>query len=117
MTTVEIAMMIAFILALVVSLWKLYAFIPNRPLKDDDTDATSRKQLKTIMYDVIADGELDEQRIVSKMKEHPEFNHEHFWRFNHNRLKQLLNSHFLDYPHHETIEHIHKHLNEDERSE
>lgn len=116
MTTVEIAMVVTFILALGLSGWKLYAFMPNKPLDDDDTDATSVQTLKTIMYDVISNGELDEQRIFTKMKEHPEFNHEHFWRFNHNRLRQLLNAHFLDFPHHETIEHIYKHLNEYDHS-
>ena len=116
MTTVEIAMMLAFLLALGLSGWKLYAFIPNESLDDDDTNATSVKELKAIMYDVISDGELDEQRIITKMKEHPAFDHAHFWRFNHNRLKQLLNAHFLDFPHHENIEHIFKHLSDDDNS-
>lgn len=115
MTTVELAMMGTFILALGFSGWKLYAFIPNGPLEDDDTDGASVKELKTIMYDVIADGELDEQRILTKMKAHPEFDQQHFWRFNQNRLRQLLKAHFLDFPHHETIEHIYKYLmNEDD---
>lgn len=117
MTTIEIAMMVMFMLALGFSGWKLYAFMPNQPLDDDDTDVTSVNELKSIMYDVISDGELDEQRILSKMKEHPKFNHAHFWRFNHNRLRQLLNAHFLDFPHHETIEHIYKHLSKNDTTE
>lgn len=117
MTTVEIAMMVMFILALGFSGWKLYAFMPNKPLDDDDTDASSVKALKKIMYDVISDGEMDEQNIISKMKEHPEFDHDHFWRFNHNRLRQLLNAHFLDFPHHETIEHIYKYLSKNDTTE
>ncbi len=116
MSTVEIVMMAAFVLALVFSVWKLYAFLPNKPLKDDDTTPRSVDTLKTIMYDVIHAGELDEEAIVTKMKEHPKFDPEHFWRFNHNRLKQLLESHFLEHPHHQNIEHIHKHLNDNDQS-
>lgn len=114
MTIVEIGMMVAFIVALLLSGWKLYAFMPNKPLEDDDTTAASIEALKTIMYDVIKDGELQEEQILEKMRAHPGFNQEHFWRFNHNRLKQLLNGHFLDNPHHDTIEHIYHDLNKDD---
>ena len=116
MTTVEVAMMVAFVSTLGFSGWKLYAFLPNKPLEDDDTTAVSIDELKGIMYEVIHEGELEEENIFTKMKEHPKFDHEHFWRFNHNRLKQLLNSHFLDNPHHENIEHIHKHLKDQSAS-
>ncbi|MGB5964689.1 MAG: hypothetical protein WBF77_04905 [Sulfurimonadaceae bacterium] len=112
MTTVEIAMMVAFVLTLSFSGWKLYAFMPNKPLEDDDTTATSVDELKTIMYEVIHAGELEEETIFTKMKDHPKFDHEHFWRFNHNRLKQLLNSHYLKNPHHKNVAHIHHHLKE-----
>ncbi len=110
MSTLETVMMATFVLALGFNGWKLYAFLPTKPLKDDDTTSVSVETLKTIMYDVIHSGELDEEAIVTKMKEHPKFDHDHFWRFNHNRLKQLLNSHFLEHPHHQNIEHIHDHL-------
>ena len=110
MTTVEIGMMVAFVTALGFSGWKLYAFMPNKPLEDDDTNQVSTQELKNMMYDVIGDGPLDEKGILKQMKEHPKFDHEHFWRFNLNRLKQLLNSHFIENPHHENIEHIHEDL-------
>lgn len=100
-------MMVAFVLALLFSGWKLYAFMPNRPLDDDDKTASSEDELKTIMYEVIHAGETEEEQILTKMKTHPGFDHEHFWRFNHNRLRQLLDRHFLDNPHHKNIEHIH----------
>ncbi len=103
-------MMVAFILALGFSGWKLYAFMPNKPLEDDDTTTTSIDELKSIMYEVIHAGELEEESIVTKMKEHPNFNHEHYWRFNHNRLKKLLEHHFLENPHHQNIKHIHQDL-------
>jgi hypothetical protein len=105
--------MAAFILALVFSGWKLYAFMPNKPLKDDDTTEHSVQKLKSIMYEVIRSGELEEERIVDRMKEHPRFDREHFWRFNHNRLKQLLQRHYLENPHHKSIGHIHRSLQKD----
>ena len=111
MTTVEIGMMVAFVLALGFSGWKLYAFMPNKPLEDDDTNHFSTQELKNMMYDVIGDGTLDEEGILTQMKEHPQVDPKHFWRFNQNRLKQLLNSHYIENPHHESIEHIHTHLN------
>lgn len=110
MTTIETVMMTAFIMALVFSAWKLYAFMPNKPLKDDDTTERSVQELKSIMYDVIRTGALEEEVIVAKMKDHPKFDREHFWRFNHNRLKQLLERHYLENPHHKRIEHIHRSL-------
>nr|MDA3945729.1 hypothetical protein [Helicobacteraceae bacterium] len=64
------------------------------------------------MYDVIHTGALEEEHIFTKMKEHPKFDHEHFWRFNRNRLRQLLHHHFSENPHHKSIEHIHQHLND-----
>jgi len=111
LTNVEIGMMVAFILALGFSGWKLYAFMPKEQLKDDDTTVGSIEELKNMMYDVIGSGELDEEAICAKMREHPKFDHEHFWRFNLNRLKQLLNSHYIDYPEHQSTQHIHTHLN------
>lgn len=105
--------MIAFILALVFSGWKLYAFMPNKPLRDDDTTARSVQELKSIMYEVIRTGELEEEIIFTKMKDHPKFDQKHFWRFNHNRLKQLLERHYLENPHHKSIEHIHHSLHKD----
>lgn len=114
MTTLEITMMVAFMLALGLSLWKLYAFMPNKPLADDDTNKNATQELKEIMYDVIHAGSLDEEDILEQMKAHPRFDAEHFWRFNHNRLKQLLQSHFIEHPHHSKIEDIHQDLNKRE---
>lgn len=116
MTTIEIAMMAAFVLALGFSGWKLYAFMPTKALEDDDTTASAVEALKSIMYEVIHAGEVEEERIFSKMTEHPKFDNEHFWRFNHNRLRQLLHSHFLKHPHHQNIEDIHQHLKDQNAS-
>lgn len=109
---IEIGMMVAFVLAVGLSGWKLYAFMPNKPLKDDDTNAASTQRLKEIMYEVIADGTTEEESIVEKMREHKKFDAEHFWRFNLNRLRQLLNSHYLEHPQHQNTQHIYEHLKE-----
>jgi len=110
MTNIEIGMMVAFILALGFSGWKLYAFMPNEPLADDDTNADATQELNIIMYEVIHNGALEEEHVLEQMKAHPKFDAEHFWRFNHNRLKQLLQHHFIEYPHHKHIQDIHNHL-------
>ena len=112
MTMIEIGMMVAFVLAVGLSGWKLYAFMPNKPLEDDDTNAASTQTLKEIMYEVIASGVTNEEAIVEGMREHARFDKEHFWRFNLNRLRQLLNSHYIEHPEHQNTQHIHDHLKE-----
>ena len=116
MTNIEIGMMVAFVSALGLSGWKLYAFMPNKPLKDDDTNAESTQTLKEIMYEVIAKGVTEEEDIVEKMREHSRFDDKHFWRFNLNRLRQLLNSHYIEHPEHQNTQHIQEHLKEKNRS-
>ena len=111
MTNIEIGMMVAFILALGFSGWKLYVFMPSEPLEDDDMNKVSTQALKTMMYDVIAKGTFEKEAIVKKMQSHSMFEQKHFWRFNLNRLNQLLNSHYIEYPHHNSVKDIHKHLN------
>jgi len=110
MSGIEIGMMVAFVLALGFSAWKLYAFMPNKPLADDDTNTDATHTLKEIMYEVIGAGHIEEETIVTKMQEHPRFDAEHFWRFNLNRLRQLLNSHYIEHPEHEHPGDIHEHL-------
>lgn len=113
MTTIEISMMAAFLFALGLSGWKLYRFIPGKQLEDDDTTPASTEELRAIMYDVIGEGELEEKTIFAKMQKHPRFDRGHYWRFNQNRLRKLLESHYLRYPEHCSIEHIHRFLQKD----
>jgi len=117
MTTIEIIMMIAFVLTMIFSGWKLYAFMPTKALQDDDTTPDSKEDLKKIMYAVIREGEVQEETLLDKMKEHPSFDKKHFWRFNQNRLRQLLQSHYLEYPGHRSIKHIHHHLKNEETTD
>jgi len=69
MTTIEIIMMIAFVLTMIFSGWKLYAFMPTKALQDDDTTPDSKEDLKKIMYAVIREGEVQEETLLDKMKE------------------------------------------------
>ena len=106
MITIEIAMMIAFVFALVFSGWKLYAFMPKKPLKDDDTNPQATQELMDLMYRVIATGITTEEDLLQEMKTHPDFDAEHFWRFNLNRLNKLLEKHYLIHPEHTSLKEI-----------
>jgi hypothetical protein len=98
-------MMIAFIVALVGSLWKVYAILPNKELEDDDTTADAQEHLTSLMLSTIkehsANTTVDE--LYTFMIEKEEFNSEKYWRFNINKLKQLLNAYYIKNPELTTI--------------
>jgi len=88
---IEWIMMGAFIVALGLSVWKLYYFFPTKPLADDDTTPESIAQLEHIMISVaLSHPNIDEESLFHKMTEHPEFDPKHYWRFNQNRLRHLI---------------------------
>ncbi|MEA1954987.1 MAG: hypothetical protein U9N02_00660 [Campylobacterota bacterium] len=91
-------MMISFIILLIVSIWKIYAFLPNKELKDDDTTQDSHNELINLMIKVIKEnnGDLEAGILYIKMLEDENFDSKHFWRFNHNRLNQLLNKYYVE---------------------
>ena len=97
MNTVELIMIAAFVSALVLSLYKIYLFLPQKPLADDDTTPESVTQLEKIMVESHTEGMSDEA-LYEKMLTHPEFDSKHFWRFNENRLKQLISHYRLKEP-------------------
>ena len=103
-------MMIFFILALIVSMWKIYAFLPNKPLEDDDTTQDAQKELLRIMFKVIKQnkGKLDNKELFFKMQEDDEFDSQIFWRFNLNKLNQLLDRYYLQNPDTKSIMDIYK---------
>ena len=107
-------MMIFFILFLILSIWKVYKFLPNRVLKDDDTTEESHEELKAIVFDVLKNFKKapDLNELHTKVREHNDFDSEHFWRFNQNKLNQLLNKHYIENKHLCCIEDIHKELHE-----
>jgi len=84
-------MMAAFAGGLVLTLYKVYLFLPQKPLADDDTTSESVELLERILVETdrnnpsLSDGEL-----YLKMTEHPEFDAKHFWRFNENRVRHLV---------------------------
>ena len=105
-------MMVFFVIFLVLSIWKIYAFLPNKELPDDDTTEESKKDLTNIALNVIrkSDGKLSIDELFVKIEENEEFDSQRFWRFNKNRLNQLLNAYYLQYPNTKSIEDIYKHI-------
>ena len=95
---IEIAMMVAFILALGLSFWKLYMFMPNTPLEDDDQNETSTLEITDLMYKClveIEEAKLSEKALFEQIVNNEDFDQKHFWRFNENRLRQLLELAYL----------------------
>jgi len=105
-------MMIFFIFSLLVSLWKIYPFLRMKQLKDDDTTQEAQKQLKELMIKVIKKkhGNTTEDELFIAMQEDEAFNSKLFWRFNLNKLKQLLNSHYIKNSNINNIQDIYKQL-------
>ena len=103
-------MLIFFIIFLVISIWKIYAFLPNKELPDDDTTQEAKIDLTNIMLTTIknSDGKLSVDELFVKIQENEDFNSQKYWRFNKNRLNQLLNTYYIEHPHTKSIEDIHK---------
>jgi len=105
-------MMIFFILFLIISIWKIYAFLPNKELSDDDTTEASTKELTNLVLQVIknSSGELTNKELFESIIKHEDFDKKHFWRFNQNKLNQLLNHYYLENPDTKSIKDIYKQL-------
>lgn len=103
-------MMIFFILLFAISFWKIYAFLPNKQLADDDMTKEAQEELQNLMIKVIKKNgtDLDSKKLFSLMIADEEFDKEKFWRFNENRLNRELSSYFLQNPHLKNIEDIYK---------
>jgi hypothetical protein len=103
-------MMIAFVAGTALSIWKMYPFLVNRTLEDDDTGEDAHQYLVEHMYKVIQESKefLNDKELFEKMVAHEEFDKERHWRFNLNKLHQLLNKHYAQNPHLESLEDIHK---------
>jgi len=87
-------MVIFFILLLIVSIWKIYAFLPNRQLEDDDTTKESQETLRALMIKVMKENgnHVENRELFKLMINDAEFNKERFWRFNQNKLNHLLSN-------------------------
>jgi hypothetical protein len=97
MITIKWMMFVAFIAALALSAWKVYLFLPSKPLQDDDTTFESVKLLEKIMLECNR-SEMDEDELFEAMLHHLEFDPHHFWRFNPNRLRHLIQDYRLSDP-------------------
>jgi len=97
MKTIEWVMMAAFIGGLALSLYKVYLFLPQKPLADDDTTSESVELLERIMKESNKEG-MSEEGLYEQMLTHPEFDPKHFWRFNENRLRHLIEHYRLKEP-------------------
>ena len=101
--SIETMMMIAFLTAVALSVWKLYKFLPTKPLPDDDSDEASKEELTHLMLQVIDEKHthehpLDEKTLFEYIVSHELFDKTHFWRFNPNKLNQLLRRYYLKNP-------------------
>jgi len=105
-------MLIFFIALLTVSIWKIYAFLPNKPLADDDTTKESQEELLKVILKVIKEsfGELSHEELFIRVKADETFDEKKFWRFNQNRLNQLIAHYHLENPHTKNIKDIYKDL-------
>ncbi|MEA1918246.1 MAG: hypothetical protein U9N52_00255, partial [Campylobacterota bacterium] len=83
-------MMIVFIIVFIISIWKIYVFLPDKRLIDDDTNATSVAELETLMLTCITSPSMSEKELFNAIIQHEAFDAKHYWRFNENRLKHLL---------------------------
>ncbi len=105
-------MMIFFILLFIVSIWKIYAFLPNKVLVDDDTTKESHDELIALVLSTIkkSNGDLDLNTLFDNITDSTEFDAKHYWRFNHNRLKKLLEQYYVENRDITSIEDIYKQL-------
>ena len=107
-------MMFFFIISLVLSIWKIWDFLPNKQLEDDDTTEASQEELIKVMLKVIQEKgkDLKSEELFLLMQKDESFDSKLFWRFNLNKLNHLLSSYYLQHPQMSSIEDIYKELNE-----
>jgi len=107
--TVSTWMMLAFIAGLLLSVWKMYSFMPTKKLEDDDTGEEIYEILVAILHKVLLSFEdaPELKALHDAMKKHENFDEKKLWRFNENKLKQLLNKYYTLNKHLSSIEDIH----------
>lgn len=91
-------MMIFFILFLIISIWKIYAFLPSKQLADDDTTKEAQDTLKALMIKVMKDNgvDIDNKELFELMINDDAFDKKRFWRFNQNKLNHLLSNYLQE---------------------
>ena len=101
-------MMLFFILFLLISLWKISAFLPNKQLEDDDTTEESQNELLSVMIAGIKsmNENVSVDELYVNMMQNKDFDKEKFWRFNKNKLNKLLESYYMKNPNTSSIRDI-----------
>ena len=84
-------MMIFFILSLTISIYKIYPFLTNIQLEDDDTTKHAQEKLINVVQKYITKEaqHKNSKELLVLIKNDEEFDKELFWRFNENKLNQL----------------------------
>ncbi|MFT7005448.1 MAG: hypothetical protein ACJAWW_002823 [Sulfurimonas sp.] len=105
-------MLIFFVVLFSVSIWKVYILIPNKQLADDDTTKEAQEELLKLVLKVIkqSDGELNHSQLFENIKNDEGFDGQRFWRFNQNKLNQLLDYYHLQNPNTSCIKDIYHNL-------
>jgi len=105
-------MMVAFVAFMIVGIWKIYAFLPTKQLADDDRTEASEHEIVKLMLNVIQkkQGNLTEKELFLKIQEDEDYDSKLFWRFNHNRLNQLLSKYYIRHPECSNIQDIYKNM-------
>jgi len=101
-------MLIFFILFLTASIWKIWAFLPNKQLADDDTTDEVQKQLLKCVINTIVrtEGNIEAKELLVEMRRESCFDKEKFWRFNLNKLNHLLQTYYSEHSEISTISEI-----------
>ena len=88
---VQTWMMIFFILLVAISFYKIRQFLPQEQLADDDTTKEATQELEKIILKIIKNNaNLNLNELYEQIKNDTDFDAQHFWRFNQNRLNHLL---------------------------
>ena len=98
-------MMFFFLALFVISIWKIYVFLPRKRLADDDTTQASQEELTRLMLDVISEkkGLLSEKELFEAIKAKESFDAKHYW-----SLNQILMRYYLQHPDTQSIMDIYK---------
>jgi len=113
MLDLETIMMLFFLIALVISIWKIYVFLPKKQLVDDDTTGESIEELTELMVLCITESyaqgsQLTHTELFEQMTTHERFDKEHYWRFNLNRLNHLVGAYYAQNPDILTLQEIYE---------
>ncbi len=82
-------MLLFFVFFFTISMLKVYAFLPNKTLADDDTTKESQDELIKIVQKYKQEN-ISSKELLELILNDIDFDKKHFWRFNENKLKQLL---------------------------